>query len=65
MFISPPPEVFSRGGGHTFLISANWPHDKEWIVGLSLSFFEESLQARGNHPLFFQESGRGLSITVL
>lgn len=64
MFISPTP-VFSRGGGHTFLISANWPHDKEWIVGLSLSFFEESLQARGNHPPFFWESGRRLSITVL
>lgn len=38
------PEVFS-GGPLRFLISTNWPHDKEWVVGLSLSFFEESLQA--------------------
>lgn len=64
-----PHEVFSGGGerGHTFLISANWPHDKEWVVRLSLSFFKESLQAsKGeNHPSFFGESGRGLSITVL
>lgn len=32
---------------------------------MTLSFFEESLQTRGNHPPFFRESGRSLSITVL
>lgn len=39
------PRSLFKGVDHTFLISVNWPRDKEWVVRLSLSFFEESLTA--------------------